>query len=100
MIAGQVLQTTIDGIKEISHAELGVFDAEGREQAVTAPVFSESVDVIRKFAESPADSQSWGEFEFFKVFDERTLSLYLFCAERGKAHSLSGEWQDSSFRGL
>jgi carbohydrate diacid regulator len=100
MIAGQVLQTTIDGIKEISHAELGVFDAEGREQAVTAPVFSESVDVIRKFAESPADSQSWGEFEFFKVFDERTLEFVLVLRGAGESSQLVGRMAGFQLQGL
>ena len=40
MISNQVLQNTIEGIKEISHLELGIMDSEGREVAVTAPVFA------------------------------------------------------------
>ena len=35
MVSNQVLQNTIEGIKEISHVELGIMDSEGREVAVT-----------------------------------------------------------------
>ena len=40
MVSNQVLQNTIEGIKEISHLELGIMDSDGREVAVTAPVFA------------------------------------------------------------
>ena len=77
MISNQVLQSTIDGIQTIAKVELGVMDSEGREQAVTAPVFSEAASFVPKFAQSPADTQSWGDFLFFKIFDEQVLEFVL-----------------------
>lgn len=77
MISNQILQNTIDGIKEISHLDVCVMDAEGREVASTQPVFQEAAAAIPDFAVSPADSQSAGPFQFFKVFDENQLEYIL-----------------------
>ena len=81
MVSNQVLQSTIEGIKEISHLELGIMDADGREVAVTAPVFADVVSAIPDFAVSPADSQSAGPYQFFKVMDEQQLEYAQFLAD-------------------
>ncbi|MDO4285304.1 MAG: helix-turn-helix domain-containing protein [Eubacteriales bacterium] len=77
MISNQVLQSTIDGIKEISRVELAVMEAEGREVASTAPLFEEAAEAVAGFAQSQADSQEVGDFQFFKVFDENQLEFVL-----------------------
>ena len=77
MISNQVLQNTLEGLKEISHLEFGIMDADGREVAVTAPVFADASGAIPDFALSPADSQSAGPFQFFKVFDEQQLEYVI-----------------------
>ena len=77
MVSNQVLQNTIEGIKEISHLELGVMDSDGREVAVTAPVFANAAAAIPDFANSPADSQSAGPYQFFKVMDEQQLEYVI-----------------------
>lgn len=73
MISNQILQNTINGIKDISHLELAVMDADGREVVSTASVFANAENTIPEFARSPADSQTAGPFQFFKVFDENVL---------------------------
>ena len=77
MVSNQVLQNTIEGIKEISHLELGIMDSDGREVAVTAPVFANAASAIPDFANSPADSQSAGPYQFFKVMDEQQLEYVI-----------------------
>ncbi len=77
MISNQVLQNTIDGIKDISHLDVCVMDAGGHEVVSTQPVFREAAAAIPDFAVSPADSQSAGPFQFFKVFDENQLEYIL-----------------------
>lgn len=52
-------------------------DADGREVAVTAPVFAEAAAAIPDFAVSPADSQSAGPYHFFKVMDEQQLEYVI-----------------------
>ncbi len=77
MIPSQVLQNTIEGIRDISHLEIAVTDADGHEVASTAQVFGEAQAVTADFISSQADSQSAGEFRFFKVFDEHQLEYIL-----------------------
>ncbi|MBP3218060.1 MAG: helix-turn-helix domain-containing protein [Lachnospiraceae bacterium] len=78
MISNQALQNTIDGIKGITHLEIGILDSQGREIAVTAPVFAGLEATVMGFAESEADSQQSGQYQFFKVFDEDQLE-YVVC---------------------
>ena len=70
MVSGQILQSTIEGIKDIAHMELCVMDTEGREIAATAQLFGEIAGVVAEFSASPADSQAVGQFQLFKVYDE------------------------------
>ncbi len=77
MISNQVLQSTIEGIKDISHLDVCVMEPDGREAASTQPVFQAASAAISEFAASPADSQSAGPFQFFKVFDENQLEYIL-----------------------
>lgn len=100
MISNQVLQNTIDGIKEISHLEIGIMDAEGREVAVTAPVFADAVGVIPEFAVSPADSQSTGHFHYFKVMDEQQLEYVIVISGDTDNTILVGKMAVFQVRGL
>jgi len=77
MISNQILQNTIEGIRDISHLEIAVMDADGREVASTSSVFDEAAQAIPEFAGSPADSQLAGPFQFFKVFDDKSLEFII-----------------------
>ena len=100
MVSNQVLQNTIEGIKEISHLELGIMDADGREVAVTAPVFSSIVSAIPDFAVSPADSQSAGPYQFFKVMDEQQLEYVLVVYGETDSSLLIGRMATFQLKGL
>ena len=57
MISNQVLQNTIEGLKEISRTDLCIMDVKGKNLAST---FAENVSVfveVKAFAESQAESQ-------------------------------------------
>ena len=50
MISNQILQTTVDGLKEISRVDLCVIDAEGKVVAKTFDSVAEcTADAIRNF---------------------------------------------------
>ena len=100
MVSNQVLQNTIEGIKEISHLELGIMDADGREVAVTAPVFSDIVSAIPDFAVSPADSQSAGPYQFFKVMDEQQLEYVIVVYGETDSSLLIGRMAAFKLKGL
>ena len=77
MISNQILQNTLDGLKEISRTDFCVTDMEGK---VLATTFSESVcgeEEVMAFANSPADSQVVRNNLYFKIYDDHQLEYIL-----------------------
>ena len=77
MISNQILQNTLDGLKNISRSDFCVADTEGKILAFTAQNSEISSSDILGFAASPADSQVVHENQFFKVYDENRLEYVL-----------------------
>ena len=77
MISNQILQSTIEGIKNISRVELCVTDVEGKVLVTTFPEVEISQNDIVTFAQSQADSQTMKNYQFFKVYDEHQLEYIL-----------------------
>lgn len=77
MISNQILQNTLDGLKNISRSDFCVADTEGKILAFTAQNSEISSSDILGFAASPADSQVVQENQFFKVYDENRLEYVL-----------------------
>lgn len=77
MIANQILQATVEGIKVISRIDLSVVDLEGNVLATTCPEMDEIKASVKAFADSPADSQAVQGHQFFKIFDETQLEYVL-----------------------
>jgi carbohydrate diacid regulator len=77
MISNQILQSTIDGIKNIARVELSIYDIDGKLLTAT---FSDAVDYekfVSKFAESDADNQEARGCQLFKVNDDNRLEYVL-----------------------
>lgn len=77
MISNQVLQNTIEGLKNITRIDLCIMDTEGKALASTITNAGEYESVVLTFVESPADSQVLQGHQFFKVFDEHQLEYVL-----------------------
>lgn len=77
MISNQILQHTIDGLKNISKMDFCVIDTEGNTLATTMGQKENFREIARKFAHSPADSQAVANVYFFKIFDDRRLCYVL-----------------------
>lgn len=77
MISNQVLQTTIDGLKNITRIDICVMDTEGKALATTINNVEEYEDTVMAFVESPADSQVLQGYQFFKVFDDHQLEYVI-----------------------
>lgn len=77
MISNQIIQTTIDGIKEISRVDFCVTDTEAKVMASTFQVESEFTNAVASFVNSEADSQVVQGHQFFKVYDDTQLELIL-----------------------
>ena len=77
MISNQILQNTIDGLKNITRTDLCVLDVEGKILAATFPDADNFSESAQTFVNSPADSQVLNGCQFFKVFDEQQLEYIL-----------------------
>ena len=77
MISNQILQSTIDGIKNIARVELSIYDIDGKLLSAT---FSDAIEyehIARAFAESDAENQESKGCQMFKVNDEGRLEYLL-----------------------
>lgn len=77
MISNQILQNTVEGLKGITRTELCICDIEGKVLATTFPEAETYGLQVNTFANSLADSQAIGGFQFFKIFDEHQLEYIL-----------------------
>lgn len=77
MISNQILQNTIDGLREITRVDLCVLDMEGQVLASTEKQPGDCSSEVAAFIVSPADSQVVHGYQFFKVFDENQLEYVL-----------------------
>ncbi|MBR1815249.1 MAG: helix-turn-helix domain-containing protein [Lachnospiraceae bacterium] len=77
MISNQILQDTIDGVKNITRTDLCVMDTEGKVLASTMRETESYEKSVVTFADSPAESQVMQGFHFFKIYDENELEYIL-----------------------
>ena len=76
MISNQILQSTIEGLKNIGRIDLAVMDVEGKEIAATCDMKDCAARCI-EFSKSPADSQEVQGCQYFKIYDEYQLEYIL-----------------------
>ncbi len=70
MISNQILQTTIEGLKNITRRELSVAEREGKIVATTEQEMeNKTIDSADIFISSPAENQLVQGYQYFKVFD-------------------------------
>ncbi len=73
MISNQILQSTIDGLKNITRRELSVCEREGKIVATTEEEMANTtIENINIFVVSPAENQLVQGYQYFKVFDNNT----------------------------
>lgn len=77
MISNQVLQNTLEGLKEISRTEFCVVDTEGKVLASTFSDHTIHPGDVQAFVGSQADSQVVKGFQYFKVCDDYQLEYIL-----------------------
>ncbi len=79
MISTQVLANGIEELKGITRVNLGIFDLDGQEVASTFEENDVSREMVKVFADSPADSQVIGNDHLLKIVDEGEL-IYILVA--------------------
>lgn len=96
MISNQILQDTIEGIRNITRTELCVMDTEGKCLASTFRETEEYEEVVVAFAESAAESQVMMGFQFFKVYDDNELEYVILA--KGEAEDVYMVGKIASFQ--
>lgn len=84
MISNQILQNTIEGLKNIARVEFCVMDTEGKEVASTGGQLSQCAGEAVEFAKSMADSQEIQGHQYFKIFDDIQLEYVLIIDGAGE----------------
>ena len=77
MISNQILQSTLEGMKGITRVDLCITDTEGSLLASTFQEAETQESAAYTFANSPADAQVLGSYQFFKIFDDNQLEYIL-----------------------
>lgn len=78
MISNQILQNTIDGLKNITRREFSVIDREGKVIVTTEQsMINKSIDGVEFFINSPAENQLVQGYQYFKVFDNGTTEYII-----------------------
>lgn len=76
MISNQILQSTLEGIKNISHVGMAIMDTEGKELAATCDM-RQYASKCAEFARMPAESHEEQGCYFFKIYDDSQLNYIL-----------------------
>ena len=101
MISNQILQNTIDGLKTISRVDFVVMDTDGNEVAATvAKGEGDFKDAVRDFVKSPADSQEFSNYQFFKIYDEQVTEYILVVIGAGEDSYMVGKMAAFQLQGL
>ncbi len=100
MISNQILQNTIDGLKAISRVDFVVMDTDGNEVAATMSGTAEYSAPVRDFVLSPADSQEFSKYQFFKIYDEHTTEYVLVVVGAGEDAYMVGKMAAFQLQGL
>lgn len=78
MISNQILQNTIDGLKNITRRDFNILDAEAKIVATTIENgTTEYVPEVEAFINSHADSQEMQGLHYFKIYDEYLVEYVL-----------------------
>ncbi len=101
MISNQILQNTIDGLKDIAKIDMCIYDTEGKELAATFQADGAEIQDIRDFASSAADSQEIRNYQFFKIYDDDGRPEYVLLVDESSEDAyMVGKIAAFQIRGL
>ena len=100
MISNQVIQATIEELRSITKIDLCVTETDGNTAASTFELENISQEMIRTFAQSPAEGQSLQGCHFFKVYDEGVLAYILLAKGSGEDAYMIGKVAVSELQNL
>lgn len=79
MVSSQILQNTIEGLKNITRREISIIEKEGKVMATTEEELNgKQIDSIEEFISSQAESQVVQGYHYFKVYDNQMPEYVIF----------------------
>ncbi len=90
MISNQILQSTLEGLKNIGRVDLAITDMEGKGLAATCDM-QEVSGACAEFAKMPAESQEAQGYQYFKIYDEFQLEYILVVKGVGEDAHMIGK---------
>ena len=100
MISNQVLQNTLEGLREISRTDFCIIDIDGKTLASTFSDFTVEPTDIQAFAASQADSQLIKGYQYFKVSDDYQLVYILVVRGENEDTYMVGKLAAFQLQGL
>ena len=100
MFTNHKLQTTLTEIKEIARTDLALYDEKGKLLAHTFESQEDMTEAVAQFAESPAESQTVGQYHFFKILVEDQLEYVLIVKSAGEDAYVIGRLAACQVRNL
>lgn len=100
MIANQILQDTIDGIKSITRCDISVLDTDAKELVSTMEQKPDYGDTVQMFINSPAESQVMHGYHFFKVLDGKQMEYIVMIKGESEDVYLIGKMVVFQMQGL
>ena len=80
MISNQILQSTLNGVKDIAGNEFCLYDADGHKVAGTFKPQSTDKslkDEVLKFVDEPEDDKDIGDHSLIKLYDDHQVAYVL-----------------------
>ena len=100
MISNQVIQTSIDELKNITRVDLCVVDMDGITVATTFENDEISVELVMSFVSSPADSQIVGGYHMLKILEDGDVVYILIAKGIGSDAYMIGKIAVSQIQNL
>lgn len=100
MISNQVIQTSIDELKNITKVDLCVMDLDGLVVASTFESSEISSELITSFIQSPADSQIVGGYHMLKILEDGDVVYVLVARGTGADAYMIGKVAVSEIQNL
>ncbi len=100
MISNQVIQTSIDELKNITKVDLCVMDLDGLVVASTFESSEISSELITNFIQSPADSQIVGGYHMLKILEDGDVVYVLVARGTGADAYMIGKVAVSEIQNL
>ena len=100
MLANQRIQSAINEIKDISHREFLMYTPKGKLIASTLEADKELEPIVEEFADSLAESQTFRNYQFFKIMVEQQLEYILLVRGTNEEDFMVGRMAVCQLRNL